>query len=546
MTRTISRTAAFILLVLLVAGCDLAVSEYAGSESSGTAQSVLPPDQLNDTLRSGGGAFSFETLYPVELNLGIVRYEPDGSGGLSEIPAGPDTPPVYVTVEDPEGNILFSGASSPQGIFASTLYLPSAPENAVLTLRSDGFETRSIVLDNTVRYERVERTMSMMREQVNASMAQSAAGSPRIDSDGDGVPDRYDLFPEDPAAAFSMSVPPDEHITVAFEDLFGHAAAGDADYNDFIGSYTIDVVMNGDGMVTAIEVHAQALQKLAGYNHAFGIRIDDFAGGAWLSGYRINRGGFTAPLDRRIFAPAEIILFENTAQAVGKEAHFKLEFAIPQDPGSEGSEATVSSPPYNPYLYVYNTRHDIHLIDAEPLKRSINPDDDFIDEDGFPWALLIPVDWEHPAEGQRIEIPYPTFTPWRESGGELYPDWYLRKGEEPNGENLPPYPVISGDPAVDPSVRELTISLPPGSSYQLAIDLDSAGRADPNGDAVVFESTLPVSTVIYFDYDTGILTNNSLESSYRIEFWSKEHDTADQLDTRDDPLILIVDGGGGS
>jgi hypothetical protein len=112
-------------------------------------------------------------------------------------------------------------------------------------------------------------------------------------------------------------------------------------------------------------------------------------------------------------------------------------------------------------------------------------------------------------------------------------------------EPLPPYPVISGDPAVDPSVRELTISLPPGSSYQLAFDTDSSGNADPNGDAVVFESDLPVSTIIYFDYDTGVLTNYSFTSTYRIEFWSKERDTADQLDTSDDPLVLNVDGGGG-
>ena len=48
--------------------------------------------------------------------------------------------------------------------------------------------------------------------------------------------------------------------------------------------------------------------------------------------------------------------------------------------------------------------------------------------DGFPWGLLVPpgpYGWANPAEGQRIEEPYPRFTRWRESGGELSPDWYL-------------------------------------------------------------------------------------------------------------------------
>ena len=103
----------------------------------------------------------------------------------------------------------------------------------------------------------------------------------------------------------------------------------------------------------------------------------------------------------------------------------------PQDP------EVISRPPYNPYLYVHNTGHDVHLIDEEPLADSINKEDEFgnpetfRDADGFPWGLLVPPGpseedgWVPPLETQRIEVPYPRFTRWRESGGELSPDWYL-------------------------------------------------------------------------------------------------------------------------
>ena len=114
------------------------------------------------------------------------------------------------------------------------------------------------------------------------------------------------------------------------------------------------------------------------------------------------------------------MLFENTRISVGRASSFVLLFASPQDRNG------VDEPPYNPYLYVYNTGYDIHMIGEKPLPWSRDPPGStFRDEDGFPWALLVPVDWIHPEEGQRIEIPYPRFTLWRESFGAEHADWYL-------------------------------------------------------------------------------------------------------------------------
>ena len=124
-----------------------------------------------------------------------------------------------------------------------------------------------------------------------AGLAQSISGL--IDTDGDGVPDLYDAFPGNPAAAFVQNVPADGPVSdgIAFEDLFGRSQAGDADYNDFIAEYRIQEILDPDEIVRSIRVDANARVKLAGYNHEFGIRIDGFEGSATLTRHFIDANG---------------------------------------------------------------------------------------------------------------------------------------------------------------------------------------------------------------------------------------------------------------
>ena len=126
------------------------------------------------------------------------------------------------------------------------------------------------------------------------------------------------------------------------------------------------------------------------------------------------------------------MLFSSTKDNIGYKTEFTLSFA----PHLEQDQ--VSRSPYDPYLYVYNTGFDIHLIGQEPLTGSNNSVDTFQDAEGFPWALLVPSDWQHPPETVRIETVYPLFTQWRESFGAAASDWYLFPYD---ATNLPPDPV---------------------------------------------------------------------------------------------------------
>jgi len=127
----------------------------------------------------------------------------------------------------------------------------------------------------------------------------------------------------------------------------------------------------------------------------------------------------------------------------------------------------------------------------------------------------------------------------------------LLSGCNPQGDSSlgpePPYPVI--DPA-NPSARDVTVTIPKGGSYSLAIDTDAEGKADPNGDAVIFVTnmTAPDSDHFVLDPDTGSITNLDITggSFGPYNFWSREKDTAGHLDTADNPLSVTIQATGGS
>ncbi len=527
-----------ILIFFIFAACQMPLDDSASGGLTDSAEYLLPPDTIEDSPRVFSGNFTYETLLPVELDLSFELYDPDQAEGREALsfddPEESAAPKVYVTVKDQAGNLLYSGSTAADKTLVKTLYLPSAPKNIELLLEAEGFEARRVTVNNMAGFSVIRRTMSMLREKASNTMSLNLSSNgpgPMTDSDGDGVPDKYDRYPDDPDAAFDMNVPAAESITIAFEDLFGHKNAGDADYNDFIATYTINEVMNAKGMITRIEVQAEAREKLAGYNHSFGIRIDSYTGQADLTGSFTNRGGNSARLAGRPKAPAEIVLFDSTVKAVGKSAWFVLEFDTPQDP------STISRPPYNPYLFVYDTWHDIHLIDAEALKRSINPYDRFIDEDGFPWALLIPTDWEYPVDGQRIEELYPYFTDWRESGGTEYVDWYEKDGEEPPEEDEVPAVAGADIADEDPSTEGIQVSFWYGDSpFTIQLQLDDSVTAS---ETILFKSS-PSDLPGYLELDelTGLITVNPdwSEHSDTFEFWSKGAVSED--DTQATPLRI--------
>ncbi|MFP4409384.1 MAG: LruC domain-containing protein, partial [Spirochaetaceae bacterium] len=434
MDSSLQKLILLLTLILVLSGCPLITGPPDDKEALATAQGTggwnggdggdggnedgdgggaveLPPsDVVRDSFRVYSSDFKFETLLPVELDL-TVRADEKSDDGVY-----PPLSQIVVTLFDEEGEILSRGLTDGDGLLESTVMMASAPENVTLELATAAGPVKSIEVRDAVKRSRIERIIYL-----DAGGADGLAASATApDTDGDGVVDAYDLFPDDPDRAFAYD---SSLLTVAFEDLYLQASAGDADYNDFVGQYQVTVETNAEGLVTGLTGEAYAKTKIAGYNHDFGIFLE-FNGTGELSYSQTNGSGSTVRQvngERVEDGEAYILLFESTKDSLGHSATFDLDFDDPIAPEE------VDRAPYDPFLYVRNTRYDIHLIGEDPLPPPYSErtgTGEFQDAEGFPWALLVPGDWINPGEGVRIENVYPAFDYWRSSFGEDYPDWY--------------------------------------------------------------------------------------------------------------------------
>lgn len=537
--------------------------------SEGEGDSVyLPPDVIKDTTRSSSEPFQFETLLPVTLNLEIDFYELDtkGTGSkFAEIPAAVGDAVVVVT--NSKGNVVYEGGIEADGTLNARLVLPADPEDMVLTVKAQGYQDRSVKISNLVNYDTIDRKMGLMSEGL------SAKDDVVSDSDNDLVPDIYDAFPRDPNYAFVLHYPDavDQSMTVAYEDLYLRADAGDADYNDFLAKYAIEerskLSKEGRMVLTYLGGEVTAEVKIAGYDHLFGIafgyNLEDgevLTGDATVS-YTDSDGARPSP-DPQVFDLADLLvpipepnespfnskivvpLFGDTEEAthtetgepVKKTASFQIDF-----PNEGIQREKLQLAPYDPFLYVWDTHYDIHLVGETPLSAiptlpGIDPVLElksasttgpytFMDSEGFPWALLVPVDWEHPAETQRIEEVYPFFTNWRLSEGAGDTNWYLRPMDDTND---PP-----GMPTVSPANLEFDSTV--AGPQDAAIDVTVGTDTDGDDAAVTLKWTTPTSYVTIAANDVGPESHKvtvdltkvlNVPEELLIYFWSEDGEGA--------------------
>jgi LruC domain-containing protein len=345
----------------------------------------------------------------------------------------------------------------------------------------------------------------------------------------------------DPEVAFQVRTPASGQYTVAFEDLY--PVPGDADYNDFVAEYFVlenyksqvikeelqeaaqEVVLDGPIEVMLMNLHGEstAISKVAGYSHKFGIVID-FPGHVATSVKRVYYdayGNRQVDSQSNVADRAVIWLFENTSRPViGKTATFDILFP-------KGiTRSMVSIAPYDPVLYVHNTGKDIHLVGQDSLS---GQELSYMDPNGYPWALLVPEDWQPPAETQYIGKAYPLFDEWRASKGAVAPYWYLypaSTGSVPG--NKPPYPVTA--PTANP---QLVAGSASSQEFQLSF---TDPKADPDGDTVQFMSSpapMALQDLFSLNAGTGLVkfAPGVPEGDYLFYFWSVDEHGASTIAT---------------
>ncbi len=254
------------------------------------------------------------------------------------------------------------------------------------------------------------------------------------DTDGDGVIDIQDDYPNDPDRAFNNFYPGEGMwATLAYEDLW--PSKGDYDFNDMVLGYNINQVTSASNKVVDIVTKFDVRHNGAGLHNAFAFQIpvDQTSVGSVTTNYQtdgtipLNGNGTVAGQNL-----ANILVFDDNWNVVGQEIDMTIHFTTPED------AATVGIPPYNPYVLKDGDIHtEIHLPDMAPTAMAdaslLGTGDDTSDpatnryyktNKNLPWGINIVYDFKWMKEKQEIIYGYLHFAAWAESGGTQYPDWY--------------------------------------------------------------------------------------------------------------------------
>ncbi|WP_431122836.1 LruC domain-containing protein [Flagellimonas flava] len=252
------------------------------------------------------------------------------------------------------------------------------------------------------------------------------------DTDGDGITDSNDDFPEDANKAFEQFTPSKYGWgTVAFEDLWPYL--GDYDFNDTAVNYRFVAVLNSDNMVVQLDIHFEVSSDGAGLTNAFGIEFESIPPSLVesVTGTVLNEGfinvaanGLEQGQDRAV-----VILFDNHETMLNIPSKVTINFTTPITTNQLGIA------PFNPFLIVDKNRgQEIHLPNRFRTSLGVNDttvegvnldlDGNYKTDSGLPWAINIVHNFKPPKENVPVNQAYNYFNQWANSGGTLFQDWY--------------------------------------------------------------------------------------------------------------------------
>jgi LruC domain-containing protein len=290
---------------------------------------------------------------------------------------------------------------------------------------------------------------------VPASSCSPSDGTPPTtvkDSDGDGVPDDLDEYPNDPDRAFNSYYPnKTDYASIAFEDLWPFK--GDYDFNDFVADYQYKIVTDAQNNVVDIIATYKVRAAGATQNNSFALALPvPPTAIKSITGYQKLGHNFT--MNAKGYEEGHL---NNTVVIVVDEVNTYFGDALMNTssitPYKDMAPFTVTInfathipssqliPPYNPFLIANQERgREIHLIDHQPTEKANmslfgTGNDGSKPETGsyyksatfLPWAIEIPVSFDYAYERKEITSAHLKFADWAQSSGTTYKDWYLDK-----------------------------------------------------------------------------------------------------------------------
>ncbi len=270
-----------------------------------------------------------------------------------------------------------------------------------------------------------------------ATLPYDESSVPETDSDGDGVIDFYDDYPNDGNKAATTYTPSIFGWgSYAFEDLWPYQ--GDYDFNDLVINYRYTNIENAAGLLVETNISLKIKNIGGSFKNGFGIElnmnenlISSVTGSNLTEGIiQVNTKGLEENQEKPVIIAFDNAWENNTGDAI---LELVIKYTMPIDPNNFSD--------LNPFIFINGDRgKEVHLIDKAPTNLAnlayfgTGKDQSntslgiyYRSDKNLPWAIDIIHDFVHPKENYEIILGYPFFIPWAESSGIDYTDWYKDK-----------------------------------------------------------------------------------------------------------------------
>lgn len=371
--------------------------------------------------------------------------------GLHDLDGGDlcfaDNGRMYISSESGLYKCTFGGGNTINTSRISADNLPNYPNSLTFDQNQELWWASNIYNDDLSKYEGqtfimdtvtggFEERWTFTNNYIHdlATMPLDENQVPDQDSDGDGIIDFYDEYPNDGDRAYDTYTPSIYGWgTYAFEDLWPNE--GDYDFNDLVLNYRYTHVYNSDDEIVETIMNFNIKNVGGSYRNGFGIELDmDEALIQSVSGTNLTQGIVTLNgkgLEAGQAKPVVILFDDAWANTkVNEELELLISYNSPIAMEEFGSK--------NPFIFINGDRgREVHLSDFEPTSLANSDffgtgDDDSDPGSGryyknitnLPWGIDIIHDFVYLQEKVAIIYGYNRFDDWAESGGAVYTDWY--------------------------------------------------------------------------------------------------------------------------